>query len=389
MSMERYKLKFKKSTILYLVFFAAFIRPEYLVRMSKVKLFYDLLKITMMAFIPLIFTLKRKPLSKFTILWFVFEAWIVFVTVFRGADISFAINQALTVCTIALFFDMYSDDMRHVCKVLYRFLGLLIFINFVTLLVFPAGMYVTGVTNTASENWFLGFKNKHMIYFLPFVGLNLILGNLEGFTWKNFVMLAIVLFSALFAGSSTIILCLALILIVGFMPFVRKNYKVFNMYSYFGLSIVLFILIPLLRLQYLFSFLIVTVLNKGIDLTYRTNLWDLALREIREHPIIGWGEQSVDVKHLLYHSHSIISAHNQILEYLYIGGIVLLTLYIIINLLLAKKLTGMRRFGFIQVASGMYLALQVALIAEVYTDASIYMIYFILWYIDRLNGRSE
>lgn len=377
-------IKIRKASILYILFFAAFIRPEYLVRIQWISVFYHYYRVLVVGGVFFFFFMKRKHPTKYTFMWIIFEIWILVITLVRGGNISFAINQALTICAIALFWQMYADDMYGICKALYYLLAVLIIINFVTLLIFPNGMYVTGVTNTASENWFLGFKNKHVVYFLPFVGLNFLLGKIEGFNWKKLLLIVVVVFSSLYANSSTTIVCLSIMLLIGFVPFIREHYKVFNMYTYFGVSILMFIMIPVLRLQYLFSYFIVTVLKKSIDLTYRTDLWDRAFSEIREHLLTGWGEQSVEIKHALYNSQSILSAHNQILEYIYIGGIILLVIYIIINLMLCTKLHRLDKSELVQIASGIYFALQIGLVVEVYTDSIIYMIYFLLWYIDRL-----
>lgn len=378
------KVKIKKKSIIYILFFLAFIRPEYLIRSPYMNVFYDLYRIVVAGIIIFLFIMKKKKFNLYTCFWIMFEVWIVLVTILRNGNVSYAVNQAITISVIAIFFLMYSNDMRNICKSLYYVLFIFIIINFVTLLLFPNGMYTTGVTNVASENWFLGFKNKHMIYFLPFVALDFILVKSKEISQKNLFMIFIVAISAVFIKSSTTIVGLSIMLIIGFVPFIRKHYKIFNMYTYFGASIVMFVMIPLLRLQYLFYYFIVVVLKKSIDLTYRTDLWDRAFSAIRIHPILGWGEQVNEIKYALYHSQSIITAHNQILEYLYIGGTILIILYIIINLILASRLQKLEKSTIVQIASGMYIALQVALMVEVYTDAIIYMIYFILFYVENI-----
>lgn len=382
-------LTIRKKSIYYLLFFIAFIRPEYLDRIPAINVFYNYYRVFMVGVTALTFFYKRIRPNKFTLIWAVFEVWILSVTIARSGNISFAISQLLTIIAVAIFWQMNSENVYRVCRVLYYLLGFFIVINFITIIMFPDGMYVTGVTNTASQNWFLGFKNKHLVYFLPFIGLNFIFGKIDGFNLKKLSMAVIVVFSALYAQSSTTILCIFIMLIIGFIPFIREHYKIFNMYSYFAISILMFVLIPLFRLQYLFSYLIVNVLHRSIDLTYRTDLWDRAFSAIQQYLFTGWGEQTNEVKHALYNSQSIISAHNQILEYLYIGGIVLLLLYVIINLMLATKLHRMDKSSVVQIASGIYLALQIALIVEVYTDAIIYMLYFLLWYIGDLMGNNS
>lgn len=376
------KVKIKKTSIIYILFLLAFIRPEYLIRVPYVKTFYDIYRIAIVGAVVFLFVLKKKKLNLYTLFWILFESWIVLVTVLRNGNVSYAFNQAITISAIAIFFLMYSRDMKSICKCLYYILAVFIIINFLTLLIYPNGMYTTGVTNLATENWFLGFKNKHMIYFLPFTALNFILIKNGDLSKKNLFMIAVIASSAVFIKSSTTLVGLGIMMVIGFVPFIRKHYKIFNIYTYFVAAIVMFIMIPLLRLQYLFYYFIVVILKKSIDLTYRTDLWDCAFSAIRMHPIVGWGEQVNEVKYALYHSQSIITAHNQILEYLYTGGIVLVVLYIIINLILANKIQKLEKSTIVQIASGMYIALQVALMVEVYTDGIIYMIYFILFYIE-------
>lgn len=197
------KLKVKKmqnKTVLYLLFFIAFIRPEYLVRIPTVNTFYGLLRYFLIGVMILLAISRSKGLniSKFTGVWILFELWIVTITILQFGNVTTAVNQAVTITMMALLFEMFTEDMEHILRVLYYFLGILILINFVTLFAFPEGMYVTGVTNTASQNWFLGFKNKHIIYFLPFLGLIFIFGKRDGYTWKKILMLAVTVGSALY-----------------------------------------------------------------------------------------------------------------------------------------------------------------------------------------------
>lgn len=373
----------KLSTDSIFIFFCmlAFIRPEFLLRVPYMSQFYDIYRI----FISLILVGKllcRTRFNKFTLLWIGFEAWIVFVTIIRGGSVSYSIKMAVIIVSIAALFEIYSDKPIKLYKNMYYVFEIFIYINFITLLLFPNGMYSTGIIGETTENWFLGFKNKHLIYFLPATGITLILCKLEKFNFRRILLLIVTLISALYIKSGTGILCLSVLCIAVFIPFIKKKYKVFNIRTYLFAIVIMFFAIPILRLQYLFSYIIVVILKKDINLTYRTDLWDTALNAISQKPIVGWGEQSYDVKHQLYSSNSIISAHNQILEYLYIGGIILIILYVIINIMLAKKISKYAGFEVVQIVSALYLALQIALMVEVYVDPSMYMIYFMVWHID-------
>lgn len=374
-------LKISRDSIFIFLCMLAFIVPEYLLRLSYMGRFYDIYRVL----ISLILVGKlvcRTRYSKFSLLWIGFEAWIVLVTIIRGGNIFYSIKMAVIIISIASLFEIYSDKPVKLYKNMFYIFELFIYINFITLLLFPNGMYSTGIIGETTENWFLGFKNKHLIYFLPATGITLILCKLETFNFRRRLLLVVILISAVYVKSGTGLLCLSMLYIIAFAPFIRKKYKIFNMRTYLFAIIFMFFAVPILRLQYLFSYIIVVILKKDITLTYRTNLWDTALNAISQYPIMGWGEQSYDVKHQLYSSNSIISAHNQILEYLYIGGIVLIVLYLIINIMIVKKTSRYAGFEITQIASALYLALQIALIAEVYTDPSIYIVYFMIWNID-------
>lgn len=374
-------LRENRDSIFIFLCMLAFIVPEYLLRLQYISKFYDIYRILISLILVSRFLFRTRN-NKFSLLWVVFQGWIVLVTIIRGGNVSYSIKMAVVIISIADLFEFYSNKPVKLYKNMYYVFEMFIYINFITLLLFPNGMYSTGVIGETTENWFLGFKNKHLIYFLPATGITLILCKLEKFNFRRILLLIVILISALYVKSATGILCLGVLYIMVFIPFIRKRYEIFNMRTYLFSTIIMFFAIPIFRLQYMFSYIIVDILKKDINLTYRTNLWDRALNAISQHPIIGWGEQSYDVKRKLYSSNSIISAHNQILEYLYIGGIVLIILYLIINIMLVKKTSKYAMFETTQIVSALYLAFQVALIAEVYVDPSMYMIYFMVWYID-------
>lgn len=376
-------LKISKDSVFVFLCMLAFIRPEFLLRFSYMNQFYDIYRIL----ISLILVSKlifRMHFSKFNLIWIAFETWIVLVTIIRGGSVPYSIKMAVIIISIAAIFEIYSNNPIKLYKNMYYVFEIFIYINFITLLLFPNGMYSTGVIGETTENWFLGFKNKHLIYFLPATGITLILCKLDKVNFRRVLLLIITIISAVYVKSGTGILSLGILYIIVLIPFIGEIYKIFNIRTYLFGTIIMFFAIPIFRLQYLFSYIIVVILKKDINLTYRTDLWDRTLSAISQHPIMGWGEQSYDVKHQLYSSNSIISAHNQMLEYLYTGGIILIILYLIINIMLVKKTMRYSGFEVTQIVSALYLSLQIALIVEVYVDPSMYMIYFMVWHISSI-----
>jgi O-antigen ligase len=373
-------MKINKSSIFLIFCFLAFIRPDSLNLLPGVTNFYYIYRVVVVLSIFFVFLLRKTEIDKFAFIWITFEAVVIFSTTVEHGNLSYAIFQGLTITSLAFLFSIYSKRLVILLKSIYRVLSLFTIINFITIVIFPKGMYVTGVTNTASENWFLGFKNEQTAYFLPLIGLVFILSKIEGFNKSKIAILFISILSSILIHSSTLLVGLGILLIVEFFPFIRKNSKVFNQATYFIISVVMFVAIPILRLQNLFDFLIEGILHKSLTLTYRTDLWDRAIAAIFQHPIIGWGEQPNIVKYELYDSMSIISAHNQFLEYTFTGGILLILIYVAMNIMLIKRTWSIKSYEIVQIVSGLYLALQITLIAEVFTEITIFMIYFLVWY---------
>lgn len=362
----------------------SFIRPEYLTRISIIKSGYYIYRIVVVISIFLLFLIKKKQLNKFSLLWVFFEIWIIIMTILNKGNIIYAFFQGLSIISIAILFQMYIDQIGSLLKNIYRVLSFFVLINFFTIIFFPNGMYTTGVTNLATENWFLGFKNEQTPYFLTLVGIMLILSEVEKYNKKKILMLIVVILSAIIIKSSTLIVGLFILLILALFPFIRRNYQLFNISSYIVTSLFLFIAIPIFRLQNIFSYIIINMLNKDVNFTNRTVIWDTTLNYIKFKPISGFGEQIPKIRNLMYNSFSVVSSHNQIMEYLYTGGILLIIIYLFILFTIAKELYPLKSNNIIIISSSLFFALQVVFLTEVFTSAAVFMIYFIVYYSKKL-----
>lgn len=312
-------------------------------------------------------------------LWFAFGFWIVFVTIVLNADMVGAIRFATKIVFPAVLFAYSRTDLELAIRCIYGVLSVLLVANFISLLLFPGGIYETGTTNFASENWLLGFKNKHLVYFLPLILATSYLCKIDGVTRDKVVVLVMVAVSTLIAGSGTAIVCIAVVGVFGLASSLGSNYKFLNARLYFVVGLILFYCIVILRLQDYLAFIIVDVLGKDLSFTNRTVLWDLALSQISEQPIIGGGYWSAEQKHALFNSQSIISAHNLFLEILFNGGIVALALFVAINILLVSRLRKCENRRVVQIAAAVYLGLTAAILVEVFEDFFFFFTYFMIW----------
>lgn len=98
----------------------------------------------------------------------------------------------------------------------------------------------------------------------------------------------------------------------------------------------------ILKLQYLFSWLIVGILHKDLTFTRRTAIWETAIENISKKPFLGYGtvrsgRLAINLQEYLgfyYYSFS----HNIFLEILIQGGFLALVLYVMFYILADKSI---------------------------------------------------
>lgn len=376
---------FNKSSIMLYACLLSYMHTTYLDLFPSIKLSYDIFRICIVGYIAYKFFVKKRKFSSFDILWIAFEMAIVTITVLNRGDSFASVKNAITIVSIAMLFHIYKNNYYKIFRALYELLVVFVLINLATIILFPNGLYSSNTYAARQLNWFLGYKNGHIVFELPLMAITLILMRIECNSRKKIIVLAAVIISSLLAGSTTTIISIFVMIVASLLPFIWKSSKFFNMYSYTILSIISLIAFPFLRIQYFFEKPILLLFGKTADFSFRTSLWDRAIFAISQKPILGWGEQSANTKHIFYSAANVVSAHNQLLEILYVGGVILLFLYFVICFKIAKKTFRERESKIVQIASGLFCALIVAYIAEAYTDSLIFMIYFLVWYSPELS----
>ena len=87
-----------------------------------------------------------------------------------------------------------------------------------------------------------------------------------------------------------------------------------------------------------FRWLIVDALGKDLTLTTRTLIWDNAFIEILKSPIIGKGQMGgANIADILGYS-AATHCHNEILQVLLLGGVILLTVFLWIQIVLLLEM---------------------------------------------------
>ncbi|MDD6395018.1 MAG: O-antigen ligase family protein [Firmicutes bacterium] len=225
-------------------------------------------------------------------------------------------------------------------KVLRNVLMCFILINLFMCILFPGGFYGTG--NTAM--FFLGYR----IAFTPFIIAQVFFSLLYDYASKasdkisifSIASVVVGFMSVLIKNVSTGIVTLAAVL--GLVAICKHRKKQFNLYYFYIIYAVIFVGIVIYNIQYhipFISYFLVDVLGKSLTFDHRTTIWLATIKEFLEKPILGYGLTGgggVLVK--FEYRIATLSAHNQILNLMWEGGVVAFSVFAAMGLQIGRAL---------------------------------------------------
>ena len=162
--------------------------------------------------------------------------------------------------------------------------------------------------------------------------------------------------------------------------------KIFNMRNYLIINGALVFGIVVMKVQNLFSFIIVDILGKDITLTGRIYIWDKVIGYIAENPIFGYGVETYTerlVKMYMGHSswqnnYAALHSHCRYLETLYRGGIILFGIYLSILILATKKLMQFKNTIFSKIMSISIFAYLTGMMTEWYDYCPMLWVFLVM-----------
>lgn len=383
------KKNFDFSKLIYLLILIPFFKTDYITRFD---IFNNIFSIWRIASIVLIILLliKKGKISKSYLVMVMFCIFPIVLTILNSGNITLAINLFGSVLALSYLFEFEGNKIKFLEALLLCF-KIVIYINFITMILFPKGLYSTGnaMIGTATSNWFLGFKNTMVVYFLPAYVLSYIHKNLTNKKLSYIIMSCVIIISILLSGSTTTLIGGIIMFVFTIFDKLRNKHKIFNLKNYSIASFAIFLSIVVLKIQNLFSFLIVNILKKDLSFTNRTFLWNTTLKYIFEKPIWGYGISNEIVRNRMYNSSTIITAHNQILEYMYIGGIIELLLFVILIILVVKNCKKLYNDKNVQIISLGFFVYQILNLTEVYLNPIMYIMLILAFYASKYVKKND
>ena len=286
----------------------------------------------------LLLVIKDKKISKLNVFIVLFLVIHILSTFLNRGNIQDSLIMDIKILSLTLLIDLELRENPKEFLLSFEFmLYALVIINMITIFRYPEGMYVSPVSGY-QRNWFLGFKNVHILYILPALLLSIINSyiNNNKITKRTWLLLLISIISLSIVWSATGVVAIVIITIIMlFMNIIKKTNISFNgtIISY----ILLFLSVIIFRLQNMFKYLIVNILDKDLTFTGRTYIWDYVLEFIKEKPILGYGKELSTIRYAKGYNYHSFHAHNIFLEILYQTGFCgLIIIGIIINLIIKK-----------------------------------------------------
>lgn len=209
----------------------------------------------------------------------------------------------------------------------------IIIIELFTIMFYPNGLYET---MNANPHYFLGHRNNTIEYILPgllICGIDKILNRKSEHCTLYFVVSFL---CVLLTWSANSMVSMFVFLLYFLLKSKKSFVMIFDYWSMFIMSALASFGIIILKVQHYFEWLIVGILNKSLDFTNRDMIWERALYFIKKSPIFGYG-----FEHYLVKASKIIhpnSCHNYYLDFLYSGGILMLTTIVVMVIMVGKKL---------------------------------------------------
>ena len=293
---------------------------------------YGVLAINLVSFLFMLALVAReKKMSQYGFLNFLYLFILIGLTVVNVNDIRNAIYNSVFIWLMLLIMRYYRHRMDMVIKCFTVAFTVCVLINFVHLVTHPL-LWLVDDYKDATGYLFGNNYNQMGCRMMVALASNVLCLRYSRIWLINFIALAIVIIASLaMVGSMTSLSMILVFLVCCLVPTSKLR-----MTAICGLFVV-FLLFQIfvvfngrgLENNGLAVYIVEDVLKKDLTFTYRTHMWESALKIIEESPIWGWGFADADWFKANMSAFA-IGPHNFILSILIHGGVILLSIYIMI-----------------------------------------------------------
>lgn len=289
-------------------------------------------------------------------------------------------KQVVTIIYMFTYLRSNGDTSEGISPILYAFWTWALIDTLITIQ-YPNGM------PALANGYLLGWKNNKAETFIVAQMLGLYKYYListqkrkRAFAVQWCVFAAFGILNALIAKSSTTLVVMVLLALFMFVPEYIQKCRLLNMPVILSLYAVLWFVIVIGQGRYeIINNLMYFLFEKDATFTGRTMVWKSAMYMISKKPVFGYGQYGfININESGYY-YNWGTAHNQILELLMEGGIILLVSWVILFIVAIKK-SWIPRSEYQRVAIVVAILVLISCLTEAaLTETSILILLLIYW----------
>lgn len=383
-------MRIKTKSLLLFLLLLPFFKPEYINLYSNYSLIFDTCKIISAVYC-LFLIIREKSVTKDLIPILFFCVYLIVVTVLSSGSFFSVMKFSATIVSLGILINMNKKNIRSFVSVSLLCFEIFIYLNFVSILLYPDGLYSTGTiyTGIATQNWILGFKNTQIVYFLPALVLSRINYHYTHKRTRYYALNCCIIISTLLIQSTTTTVAYLVYLLVILLSKNDRFAKMFTLNKCLIASAVVFIALIILQKLDIFIYF-ATFAGKSSTFLNRVAIWDVTLQQVMKSPIWGHGWQSESVRHIMYgNNSSIVHAHNMILEELYLGGVIFIAFKLYFYSLFNRKIKQIKNDSIVKDVLASFICMEVLGISEFYINPLLYYVVIIMMYINYIVGEEN
>lgn len=384
----RLKISFSKQWLQWFFLLVWYFQVTYFTTIGWIDSLFTVGKICSFAIMLFIFWRDRSfSVSNFFIYMVMYQGILLLITLYQGGVWITHITYAASILGLIFSLEyMFKKNCKDAINVLMVIFELIIYANFITVVLFPKGLY--NVEEDATRfYWLVGHQNQTILYVLCAIVLatlysRYVKGSITLVNRSKLLIIASIA-TIIMIWSATAVAGLSIMIIVLILD--KMNIKL-NTKQAIIVSLAVFLTFVVFQWQQYFSVIIVDMLKRELTFSRRTRIWENALYYIERKPLLGYGVEADIIAKMRF---GFSTCHNKYLYILYQGGMVLFSCFLVLLFTVAKKLDAfVKEYGVI-ILIGVIWALLIQMQFESYTSVVFFLPFILGMNIDKIIYEKE
>lgn len=296
---------------------------------------------------------------------------------------------SLYLYTIALICLCYSyrKNIVFFMDAVFDYLALILTANMLLFFVLPNGFY----NYFDKIYYFLGYKSSLQSFVIPCLFLAFVNLSYSRRLKISKFMIAVSIFSSVYEQNIMLVMTIIFILLVYYIRPINYLLLIKTKIVLIGYLAINVIVVGLNTARSdVYSFVVLGILDKGKTFNVRQWIWNQTIDLIKDNWLIGYGNVPDTYRMSLYNGQT--HSHNQIIEFMYIGGIVLLILYIVFISCVLKNIQKANKYKIAVPCLALIVGTLIISVIEIFshpTDGLIWVVMSMTFFLSDIDYQLE